>query len=399
MLIGLVGKPNCGKSTFFKAATLADVLIANYPFATIKPNHGVGYVKIKCVEGEYNVRCKPNHGFCSGGWRFVPVELMDVAGLIEGSSDGKGLGNHFLDELRQADAFIHIVDASGETDAEGKKTEGYDPAKDIKMLENELDLWYLGILQKVWKAFAKKAELEQKNLAQAIAKQFSGLKVKEDDVKDVLRKLNFNQQKPSEWSDGQLKEFAHELRHLTKPMLIAANKIDVSEAEENLKNLKKAYPNLIIIPCSAESELALKEADSHGLIKYIPGEGTFQINKEKEDKINERQKQALELIKKKVLDVYGSTGIQEILNKVVFDILNYVAVFPVENATHLSDKKGNILPDCFLMPPNSSPIDLAYTIHTDIGKNFVKAVDVKTKKAISKDYKLKHLDIIEIMTR
>src|SRR3989338_2051590 len=120
MLIGLVGKPSVGKSTFFKAATLAEVEIASYPFTTIKPNHGVGFVKIECIEKELNTKCNPNHGFFLQGQRFVPIDLMDVAGLVPGASEGKGLGNQFLYDLRQADAFIHIVDVYGETDAEGK---------------------------------------------------------------------------------------------------------------------------------------------------------------------------------------------------------------------------------------------------------------------------------------
>src|SRR3989344_2853460 len=131
MLIGLVGKPSVGKSTFFKASTLVDVAIASYPFTTIKPNRGVGYVKVDCIDKEFGLKCQPNHGFCINGIRFVPVELMDVAGLVPGASEGRGLGNRFLDDLRQADAFIHIVDISGTTDAEGKQTKDYNPCNDV----------------------------------------------------------------------------------------------------------------------------------------------------------------------------------------------------------------------------------------------------------------------------
>ena len=78
-----------------------------------------------------------------------PIELFDVAGLVAGASEGKGLGNQFLDDLTGVDAFIQVVDMSGETDEEGKPTENYYPGNDIKFIENELDLWYLGILKKV----------------------------------------------------------------------------------------------------------------------------------------------------------------------------------------------------------------------------------------------------------
>ncbi len=393
MLIGLVGKPSCGKSTFFKACTLADVLIAAYPFATIKPNHGIGYVKINALCKELGVQCNPRAGYCVNGKRFVPVELMDVAGLVKGASEGKGLGNQFLDDLTSADAFIHIVDVSGETDAEGKETKGYNPVQDVQMLENELDLWYLGILKKVWKSFAKKVQSSKQEFAKAVAVQFSGLKVREEDVKQVLLKGNYNVQKPVEWSEEELLKFAHELRHLTKPMLIATNKCDKESSRANIDNLKKNYPELIIIPCSADSELALREASKVKLIDYVPGDSDFSIKGDLSDK----QKSALKSIKKNVLKVYGNTGIQEVLNSVVFDLLKHIAVFPAGGK--LTDSKGNVLPDCFLIPNGSTALDFAYIIHTDLGEKFIKAIDIKTKKAVGKEHKLKHRDGVEIITR
>jgi len=397
MLIGLVGKPNVGKSTFFKAATLADVLIANYPFATIKPNHGMGFVKVDCIDKEFNTQCMPRTGFCINHIRFVPVELMDVAGLVEGASKGKGLGNQFLDDLRQADAFIQIVDVSGETDAEGKQTKGYNPVNDIKMLENEIDLWYLGILKKVWRTFARTIQLtkEKENFAIGVAKQFSGLKVSDNDVKEVILKLKYNTEKPNDWTEEQLLAFAHELRVLTKPMIIAANKIDKEDAAENLKKLKNAHSDALIIPCAADSELALREAGKAGLIEYVPGEKDFKIQ---EGKITERQKQALQTIKTNVLDVYGSTGVQQILDTAVFKLLNHIAVFPA-GASKLADSKGNILPDCFLVKQGTTALDFAFLLHTDLGKNFIRAINAKTKQVIGKEYILKHRDGIEIITR
>jgi hypothetical protein len=394
MLIGLVGKPSVGKSTFFKAATLAEVEIASYPFTTIKSNHGIGYVKVECIDKEFKTQCNPSHGFCIEHQRFVPIELMDVAGLVPGASKGKGLGNKFLDELRQADVFIHIVDVSGMTNAVGKETKNYNPVQDIEMLENELDLWYLGILKKVWKGFARIIQNTKQDFAKAVAKQFSGLKVKEEDVKDVLRKLNYNVENPTTWTEEQLKNFAHELRHLTKPMVIAANKIDTEKGEENYKKLKKEFPNLIIIPCSADSELALREAAKSELIKYIPGEKDFKVK----GNLNEKQKQALDKIKKNVLNVYERTGVQEILNYAVFDLLKYIAVFPA-SANKLEDSKGNILPDCFLLPKESTALDFAFFLHTDFGNNFIKAINAKTKRVLGKNYILQHRDALEIITK
>lgn len=395
MMIGLIGKPNCGKSTFFKAATLAEVLIANYPFATIKPNHGIGYVKVDCIDKEFNTQCNPRTGFCINHQRFVPIELLDVAGLVPGAHHGKGLGNQFLDDLRQADCFIHIVDSSGTTDAEGKPAENYDPLKDIKFLEEELDLWFLGIMKKAWYSLTRKLEIDHSQLHQQVADQFSGLKVNENMVKDTLRKLGYNAEHPTKWTEEQLYNFARELRILSKPMIIAANKVDTEKGKENYNRIKEELPQCLIMPCSADSELALREAAKAQLIDYIPGERNFIIKKE----LNEKQKEALEKIKRNVLDIFQEgTGVQAILNSAVFNLLKYIAIFPA-GAHKLADKNGNILPDCFLLPENSTALDFAYKIHQDIGNNFVKAIDAKTKMAYGRDHKLKHRDALEIMTK
>jgi len=395
MLIGVVGKANVGKSTFFKAATLADVLIANYPFATIKPNHGIGYVRVDCVETFFHVKCNPREGFCINGQRFVPVELLDVAGLVPGAHEGRGLGNQFLDDLSAADLLIHIVDMAGTTDSEGKPCTGHDPCKDILFLEEELDYWYLGILKKVWKTFMRKVEIEHSEFAKAVAKQFSGIKVDEEMVRKAVSNLGIDveKEKPSNWQESLLFEFARELRILSKPMIIAANKADRQEFEENFKSAKEKFPKLLIVPCSAESELALREAGKAGLIEYIPGDNDFKILKE----VDERKKKGLEFIREKVLKKIG-TGVQQVLNTAVFDYLKYVYVFP-GGQNKLTDSKGNVLPDCFLLPPGTTAIDFAFRIHTDLGNNFVKAVDVKKKMPLGKDQFLKNGDVIEIMTR
>ena len=393
MLIGLVGKPSAGKSTFFKAATLAEVEIASYPFTTIKPNHGIGYVRVECIDKDFNVQCQPSHGFCINHQRFVPVDLMDVAGLVPGASEGKGLGNQFLDDLRQADVFVHIVDVSGTTDIEGKLTENHDPCEDVLFLEEELNKWYYAIFMKVWKSFSRKTEHEKENFFKAVSNQFSGLKVSEENVKSVFTKINFPE-KPSFWSDEQIKKFASELRKESKPMIIVANKIDIEQGKKNYEILKEKFSDLKIIPCSADSELALKEASKAKLINYIPGEGNFEII----GNLNEAQKKALEKIKKNVLDVYGNTGVQEVLNFSVFELLEYIAIFPA-GATKLADSKGHILPDCFLLKKGSNALDFAYALHTDFGKNFIKAIHAKTKRILGKNYELQNRDAIEIITK
>ncbi|HLC56629.1 MAG TPA: redox-regulated ATPase YchF [Candidatus Nanoarchaeia archaeon] len=393
MLIGVVGKPNCGKSTFFKASTLVDVEIANYPFATIKPNHGIGYVKIDCIDSFFKVQCNPREGYCLNHKRFVPVELLDVAGLVPDAHLGKGLGLEFLNDLNQADALIHVIDVSGSTNEKGEVLAplSYDPRNDIRFLETELNYWYLNILKKGWDKLARTMQQDKKEIAKTLAKQLSGLKVTEEIMERVMKTLNFHES-PLKWTEEDLLSLATELRILTKPMIIAANKIDIPGAYENFKKIKEEFPNYTIIPCSSESELALKEAAKHNLIEYIPGSNDFKIIKE----LSEQQQKGLNFIKENILQKYNSTGVQEILNSIIFDNLKYIAIFP-GGLNKLSDSKGNILPDCFLMKENSTALDFAYRLHTDFGKNFIKAIDVKSKLPVGRDHKLKHLDVIEIM--
>ena len=397
MIVGVVGKANIGKSTFFKAATLAEVEIANYPFATIKPNSGVGYVKIDCVDKELGVQCNPREGFCISNKRFVPVQLIDVAGLVPGAHEGKGMGNQFLDDLRQADVLIHVIDCAGATNEKGEPiTSGeYDPANDISFLEEELDYWYLGIIKKGWDKFARETQQTKQEVHKAVAKQLSGLRVTEEMVEAAIKKLNLNTESVIAWDDDDIFRLAQELRKQTKPMIIACNKIDIPEAEANFNRLKETFRDHILVPCSAESELALREAAKHELIDYIPGENTFSFKDE--SKLNEKQKAALNFIKTTVLDKWGTTGVQDVLNTAVFELLKYIAIFP-GGVNKLEDQHGNVLPDCFLLPEESTALDFAYKIHTDLGNKFIRAIDVKTKMTVGKEYKLKHRDIIEIVS-
>jgi ribosome-binding ATPase len=395
MLIGVVGKANVGKSTLFKSATLSEVEIANYPFATIEPNSGFGFVRHECVEKFFKTKCNPNHGFCINGERFVPVKMLDVAGLVPGAHEGKGMGNKFLDDLSSADVFIHVIDASGSTNAGGEpvKAGSYDPAKDIRFLEVELDMWFFGMMKKVWSKFSKVTEMEHKDSVKAIHKQFSGLKINENMIVSALKKYKLFIP-ISKWTDDDLKNFASELRKISKPMIIAANRSDVSTAEANIKKLKKQFPNYKIIPCSAESELALREAAKHELIEYIPGDKDFKILKSA--KLSDKQKKALNFIKNNVLKKWSSTGVQKCLNTAVFDELNYMVVFP-GGMKKLGDSKGNILPDAWLFPQGATVTDFARHIHEDFVKNFVTAYDVKTKRPIGKEHKLKDGDVIELV--
>ncbi|MEM5778471.1 MAG: redox-regulated ATPase YchF [Candidatus Aenigmatarchaeota archaeon] len=375
MEIAICGKTNVGKSTFFKASTMIDVEISNRIFCTIKPNVGITYVTSNCPCSELKVKCNPRNSQCVNGVRLIPVKLWDIAGLIPGAHEGRGLGNQFLNDIIQADMLINVVDVSGTTDSEGQPTEGYDPSNDVRFLENEIDLWFVDVI---------KRHIEKIKDEKRAAGILAGLGIKDKHLKEVMEKVGLK----------NIEEFARELRKLSKPMIIAANKIDLPNSEENFKKMKKDFPHLTIIPCSAEAEIALRTAAKAGFIDYVPGSNSFTVKKE----LNEKQKRALDLIRTNILDKYGSTGVQECLNKAVFEFMKYIAVYPVENEHKFSDKKGNVLPDVFLMPPNSTALDLAYKVHTDIGERFIGAIDARTGKKVGAEYFLKHNDIIKILT-
>lgn len=394
MLIGIVGKPNCGKSTFFKAATLAEVLIANYPFATIKPNTGVGYVRTRDAGADLGRISNPRHGFLVGETRFVPVEIIDVAGLVPGAHEGKGMGNQFLDDLRQADVLVHVIDLSGSTNAGGEPVEkgSYDPADDIRFLEDELDHWYSGILLKGWEKFARQLSHEHSKVDEAIGKQLSGLGVSADHVKAAMRELALPPE-PKSWSPEQLFSLARELRRATKPIVVAANKADVPGAMDAIPRLEAEFEDMRIVPVSAESELALRSAAKEGLIEYAPGDDDFTIPEG--SALTDQQRHALGFIKSGVLAKLGSTGVQQVLDAAVFDELGYLAIFP-GGMSSLEDSEGRVLPDCFLMPPGSTALDFAYKLHTDFGENFIKAIDVRKRLPIGKDHILRNGDVVEI---
>ncbi len=396
MKIGIVGKPNVGKSSFFKALTLSEAEVGDYPFTTIDPNVGVGYVKVECVCKEFGVQCQPRHGFCLKGNRFVPVEVIDVAGLVPGAHEGKGLGNKFLDDLRQADVLIHVIDASGKTNEKGEKTDDYDPSNDVRFLEEEMNMWIYGILKRSWQKISRLELQKTKEKEEILYEILSGLKVKMDDIKKILREEDLEDVRLENWDDETIKRFASMIREMSKPIVIAANKADHPDAKKNIENLFEIFPDKIIIPTSAQSELALKLAHKMGAIYYIPGESDFEVIDE--SKLSEKQKEALEFIRENVLKVWGSTGVQKTVDTAVFDVLKYIAVYP-GGVNKLADSEGRILPDCFLMPPGSTALDFAYKIHKDLGDNFIRAIDVRTKMVLGKDYKLKHRDVIEIVSK
>jgi len=395
-LLGVIGKPNTGKSTFFSAATLVSAEIANYPFTTIKPNRGVGYVRSQCVHEEFKVKDNPRNSLCLDGTRMVPVELIDIAGIVPGAWEGRGLGNQFLDEIRRADALVHVVDASGGTDCEGKscKPGEHDPLEDVQFLEKEITMWMVTILKKDWSKIARTAEADKKGIAHHLEDRLSGLSIKRQYVNEAIRKAGLNIDKPATWSDEDFYRFVDHLRRISKPMLIVANKIDLPAAEANVERLKEL--DYMVIPCSAEAELGLRRAAEKQLIDYKPGDPDFKIKQP--EKLSAGQIKALESIREKVLQKNGSTVVQNAMNMAYFKLLNMITVYPVEDLEHLSDHNGKVLPDTYLIPQGTTAHQFAYIIHTELGESFLYAIDARDKRRIGEDAILKDRDVISIVS-
>ncbi|MCS7386419.1 MAG: redox-regulated ATPase YchF [archaeon GB-1867-005] len=394
---GLVGKPNTGKSTFFSAATLAPAKRAPYPFTTIEPNRGIAYVKVKCICRELGVKDNPKNSLCINGYRLIPVELIDVAGLVPDAWKGRGLGNKFLDELRRAEVLIHVVDASGGTDSEGRpvKLGSHDPCEDVRFLEREIAMWIAQILMRDWKRTSRLIEMAKEDLPSALAERLSGLQISRGHVAEALKLADLEGKKPSSWSEEDIMKFASELRKTSKPIIIAANKIDMPTARGNIEKMRREFKDYIIVPCSAEAELALRRAAEKGLIIYEPGSSDFDIVKP--EKLTRRQMSALEVIREKVLKPWGSTGVQEVINRAFLELLEMIVVYPVEDANKLSDHDGNVLPDALLIKRGTTARQLAYKIHSDLGETFIYAINVRTNQRVGENYQLEMNDIIKIV--
>jgi ribosome-binding ATPase YchF (GTP1/OBG family) len=394
MLVGIVGKPNVGKSTFFSALTMAAAQIASYPFTTIDANRGVGYVRGPCPHSSLDKPCNPNNSLCEGGTRFVPIEMLDVAGLVPDAHSGKGLGNKFLDDLRQAHAFIHVVDASGGTDFEGNPVGvgSHDPSMDVNFLEKEISFWIFGILEKDFIKIARQAKLAGKEFEKMLQEKLTGLSITEWQILAAIRQSG-NDSDPSIWKDEELLKFCQVLQRISKPMIVAANKADIAPAGMMEKLKATGYP---IVPTSAEFELALRKAAKAGLVTYTPGDSAFGIAEP--GKLNVSQTQALDKMAS-WLKSSGGTGVQTVLEKVVFEVLNMIIVYPVEDETKWVDKQGRVLPDAYLMTRGSNAKDLAFKVHTDLGDNFIRAIDGRTHMTVGHDHVLKENDVVKIVAR
>ena len=405
MQIGLLGKANVGKSTFFSAATESDVPSGNFPFTTIEPNVGVAHVQTRCACAHFETLDHCGNDLCLGGTRLVPVRLIDVAGLVPGAHEGKGLGNQFLDDARQASIIIHVVDAAGTTDISGQPVAAgtHDPLEDVRFVRDEFDMWFADILRRDWEKIVREVGQKRTKLADGIAQRFSGLGVGTPDVLRVLTRTSLEGRSPSEWSDDDIVSFARELRADSKPMIIAANKADLcsGNADEIAKQLGNSdetpHSHTPAVPCSAETELLLRKASKAGVITYATGSGAFEVSAPP-GKLLPKQQDALGIASSVLSRLGGTTGVQRILDAAVFDILQYMVVYPVEDETRLTNKDGKVLPDSKLVPAGSTVKDLAAMVHADLAKGLLHAIDCKTKQRISGDKQLKNGDVIKIVS-
>lgn len=387
--LALAGKPNAGKSTFYTAATMADVDVANYPFTTIDANRGVSHVRTECPCLDREERCGNDR--CHDGKRYVPVELLDVAGLVPGAHEGRGLGNQFLDELTDADAILHVVDASGATDEEGEPVGvgDHDPVEDLDFIEEEMDLWLASIVERNWETVERRSRSPDFDIDEALTEFLTGVGATELDVARTLRELEYPED-PLAWTDDHRETLASEIRARTKPIIVIANKADVAPPE-NIQALKER--NEATIPVTADGELALRRAVEADIVAYDPGDPDFEITGD----ISDDQQAGLERVRD-VMDDHGGTGVQEALDTAVYEVLDQLTAYPVQDETHWTDGQSNVLPDAHLLPDGSTPRDLAYAVHSDIGEGYLHAVDAREKRRISDDTELEEGDVIKIVS-
>jgi ribosome-binding ATPase YchF (GTP1/OBG family) len=385
--LALAGKPNAGKSTFYKAATMADVDVANYPFTTIDANRGVTYARARCPCLDRDERC----GNCRDGKRYVPVELVDVAGLVPGAHEGRGLGNQFLDQLTNADAILNVVDASGGTNEEGEPVEvgTYDPIEEVDFIEEEMNLWLAGIVERNWESVERKSRSPAFDIDEALAELLTGFGASEYEVAAALRDLEYPTD-PIQWTATEKEALARDIRARTKPIVLVANKADVAPAE-NLERIRET--GNLSVAATADGELALRKGAEAGVVDYDPGDDDFEIVGD----VTDGQRTGLEQIRT-VVETHGGTGVQQAIDTAVYDLLDHIPVYPVQNESKWTDGQGETLPDAFLLPRGSTPKDLAYAVHSDIGDGYLHAVDARSSRRISDQYELETGDVIKIVS-
>ncbi len=390
IIVGIIGKPNVGKSTFFSALTETPVEIADYPFTTIESNKGVSYIRSRCPDVELGKKCQPKFGKCVSGTRLVPVELIDVAGLVPGAHEGKGLGNKFLDDLRRADGFVQVVDSTGSLDQNGNAVgKGkFDPMADAEFVHSEIVLWLASIISDGLIRNLRKLESEGGKLDVIIYEKITGLGIDQKDVTTAVKNAAIPDNLKN-WNDQVTIRLAEEIIRISKPGIIVATKGDKIDSTEAAQ-LRNRGAHVV----SGDYELVLRKATKAGLVDYFPGDNSFKILEE--GKLNAAQKEALRKVGE-FMGHNGGTKTQNAIEYLVYDELKMIVVYPVEDENHWTDKNGNVLPDAILMKQGSTAIDLAFKVHSDLGERFIRAINGRTKRILGKDHVLENGDVIKIV--
>jgi ribosome-binding ATPase YchF (GTP1/OBG family) len=248
-------------------------------------------------------------------------------------------------------------------------------------------MWVHGILNKHWSHISRQSQGKGSAIQQGIADIFVGLGITVEDVRDVELKLKLDL---IHASIEDLVPLCAEIVKISKPMLIVGNKFD--EAPEALR-IKLGAQKVAF--ASAASELALRNAVAAHVVHYLPGDEQFRVANE--STLSPAQKAGLAKIADVMKQCKG-TGVQQAINRAVFELLDMIVVYPVEDENHFCNKQGDVLPDAFLMRKGSTPKDLAFQVHTDIGKGFLYAIDARTKMRIKETHELKDGDIIKIVS-
>lgn len=330
-------------------------------------------------------RCRPNYGSCEGGRRSVPIELLDVAGLVPGAHQGKGLGNKFLDDLRHADALIHVVDASGTVDAEGKETRGYDPSVDIAWLRGEIVAWVKGNLWEKWGSIRRRHMAVKASAVETLQNQFSGYGSTSTTVVRALERTGMRE--PLEnWDEADVERVVNGFVDEKFPTVIALNKIDHADADKNISKIAKMQdPNTIVL-CSAISEIFLRKMAKQGYIKYTEGSEFVDTREDLIEQgdpdggglkeLDEKNRNRIENLKDMVLYRFGSTGVVQVLSKAA-QILGLVPVFPVRNTSTFSSGASEsrvVFRDCVLVKKGSTVGDVARKVMGDAPIAYVEGV-------------------------
>jgi ribosome-binding ATPase YchF (GTP1/OBG family) len=398
--IALIGKTNAGKTTIFNTVTGRNEPIGNYMFTTQNPVSGTTYVTSPCVHKEFGVIDNPINSKCIDGWRYIPIEIIDLPGLIKGASYGRGLGTRFLSEAMKADAFIHVVDASGSIDEDGRIAEPGtgDPFRDYQEIEGEIVQWYKNLLENNLDKILKKIETT-KNEQQAINvvyETLAGVKITKLHIIQALEDMGVSVYDFRSMNDEKLWRLASLLRDISKPTLIVANKMDIPVADSGFKQLKDKIKDKIIVPISANLELLLKRAEQKGTVRYNPAEENFLVIDS--SNLSKDEKKALDFFNKFLIREMMRAGTQFALNVAVFKLLRMNVVYPVADPKKLSDKKGNVLPDAYLVPDGSTVKDLAEIIHSELAVGLLYAIDIRTGLRLPPTYRIKDRDVLHLVS-